>query len=173
VQRLGRIAQIAGLTPIPRGLQTDVEMIYQASRVMGMDGLFPRPALNNDENLLQAAASYATNALPLKAQFIAHELPPDFLEQLAEDKTAFEAAISEQKNAVGDRISARRELEDALDRRVQAVRKFNGLVRVRYAHNPGQLAEWTAASHIERAPRGERTPQPSPTPPPPPVPPTP
>lgn len=154
-------------------LQTDIEMIYQAARVMGMDGLFLRPALNNDENLLQAAGSYATNAVALKAQFMAHELPPDFLDALADDKTAFEAAISEQKNAVGDHISARREMEDALDRGVQAVRKFNGLVRVRYAHNPGKLAEWTAASHIERGPRSEKTPQPSPIPPPPPVSPTP
>ena len=154
-------------------LQADIDMIYSAARTMGVDGQFPRPALNNDENLLQSAAAYAVNALPLKTQFIAHELPADFLDELAADTISFQAAITEQTNAVGDRISARRELDDALDDGVQAVRRLNGVVRVKYAENAGKLAEWTAASHIERPPRSEKVPTPSPVPPPPPVPPRP
>jgi hypothetical protein len=38
------------------------------------------------------AGVYATNALPLKAQLIAHELPADFLEDLPADIAAFQKA---------------------------------------------------------------------------------
>jgi len=145
----------------------DLNAICSAARVMGVENQFPRPPQNNDEQLLQLADVYASNALPLKVQFIAHELPAEFLEELAADKVEFQEAIAGQTNAVGDHISAREELDDAFDRAVQKVRKLNGLVEVRYANDPGKLAEWAAASHIERAPRKARaaTPTPSPLPP--------
>src|ERR1043166_8966087 len=59
-------------------LRQDLELIRAAARVIGVIGQFPRPPQNDDEGLLQLADVYATHALPLKAQFIAHELPADF-----------------------------------------------------------------------------------------------
>ena len=50
----------------------------EAGKVMGVGEKFPYPPRNNDEQLLQMAGVYATNALPLKAQPIAHELPGGF-----------------------------------------------------------------------------------------------
>ena len=88
--------------------------IREAAKVMRVEDKFPYPPRNNDERLLQMADVYATNALPLKTQLIAHELPSDFLEDLAADKTALQAAIAERMNAVGDHIAAREELGDAL-----------------------------------------------------------
>src|SRR5204862_7286939 len=99
---------------------------------------------------LQLIDIYATNALPMKAQFIAHELPADFLEDMAADKAAFQAASADRMNAVGDHIAAREELSDALGRGLEKVRNLTSLVKVKYADNPGKLAEWMAASHIER-----------------------
>ena len=76
------------------------------------------------------AGVYATNALPLKADLIAHELPADFLEDLAADKAAFQSAFAERGNAVGDHVAARRELDDALARGVEIVRKLTSLMKV-------------------------------------------
>ena len=145
-------------------LREDLELIRAAARVLGLLDQFPRPPQNDDEGLLQLADVYATHALPLKAQFIAHELPADFLEDLAADKAAFQAAIVEQANAKGDHIAARQELDDARDNLVATVRKLDGPVKIRYVNNPGKLAEWAAASHIERpAKRGKaQTPPASP-----------
>jgi hypothetical protein len=134
-------------------LLADLFSIREAGKVMGVEEKFPYPPRKNDEQLLQTAGVYATNALPLKAQLIAHELPEDFLEDLAADKAAFQSASAERANAVGDHISARQELDDALGRGVELVRKLTGLMKVKYANNAGKLAEWTAATHIERAPR--------------------
>ena len=145
-------------------LQADIDAIYNAARAMGVENQFPRPALGNDESLLQAADVYGVNALPLKTQFIAHELPPDFLENLAADKAAFRGAIAGQTNAVGDHISAREELDDALGDAVRIVRQIDPIMKVKYANNPGKLAEWKAASHIEAPPRRAK-PAPSASPP--------
>jgi hypothetical protein len=132
--------------------------IREASKVMEVEDKFPYPPRRNDEELLQLAGVYATNALPLKAQFITHELPSSFLEDLAADKAAFQAAKSERLNAVGDHIAAREELDDALARGVEILRKLTSLMKVRYANNPGKLAEWLAASHIPRPSRRAKAP---------------
>lgn len=139
-------------------LLADLFAIREAGKVMNVEDKFPYPPRNNDERLLQMADVYATNAQPLKAQLIAHELPSDFLEDLAADRAAFQASITERTNAVGDHIAAREELDDALARGTEKVRKLTSLIKVKYAHNPGKLAEWTAASHIERAPRRKAAP---------------
>jgi hypothetical protein len=150
-------------------LLADLFSIREAAKVMGVEEKFPYPPRNNDEQLLQMAGIYATNGLPLKVQLIAHELPADFLDDLAADRAAFQSTSAERGNAVGDHISAREELDDALGRGVELVRKLTGLMKVKYANNAGKLAEWTAATHIERAPRRARTNTPdpagSPTPP--------
>jgi hypothetical protein len=140
--------------------------IREASKVMGVEDKFPYPPRRNDEELLDLAGIYATNALPLKAQFITHELPSSFLEDLAADKAAFQAAKSERLNAVGDHIAAREELDDALARGVEILRKLTSLMKVRYANEPGKLAEWMAASHIPRPSRRAKSADPPPPSPP-------
>jgi hypothetical protein len=145
----------------------DLVAIREASKVMNFEDKFPYPPRENDGQLLQLADVYATNSTPLKTQLIAHELPEDFLEDLTEAKENFQAAIASRLNAVGDHIAAREELDDALTRGVEIVRKLTSLIKVRYASNPGKLAEWIAASHIQRPPRRSKpTEPPAPSPPP-------
>ena len=127
--------------------------IREASKPIGVEDKFPYPPRNNDEQLLQMIDVYATNALPLKPELIAHELPATFLEDLADDKAAFQAAMTDRSNSVGDHISARQELDEALARGVQRLRDLTSVVKVKYADDPGKLAEWMAASHIERPSR--------------------
>ena len=148
----------------------DLFAIREAGKVLDVEDKFPYPPRNNDEALLRMAGSYATNAQPLNEDLIANELPPNFLGDLAADKAAFQAAMAERQNAVGDHIAARQGLEDALARGVEIVRKLTSLMKIKYANNPGKLAEWAAATHIERAPRRSRPKPPDSggTPPPPP-----
>jgi hypothetical protein len=149
-------------------LLAELFAIREAAKVMNIEDKFPYPSRNNDEQLLQMADVYVTNALPLRAQFVAHELPPDFPQDMREAKEAFQAAIANRLNAVGDHIAAREELDDALTRGVEIVRKLTGLMKVKYADNPGKLAEWMAASHIQRPPRRAKPAEPpTPSPPPP------
>jgi hypothetical protein len=138
-------------------LRDDIDAIYGVARTMGVESQFQRPTTNNDEALLQAARSFAVNALPLKAQFIAHEMPEDFLDDLNADIAAFEAAIVAQGNAVGDHVSASAAMDDLTDRGVETVRKLDPIMKNKYADSPGNLAEWLSASHTERAPKRPKT----------------
>jgi hypothetical protein len=144
-------------------LEQLLNLIRSVAKVLGIEDNFPRSAKDNDDELLQTADIYAAHALPRKAQFIAHELPPDFLEDLAAAKAAFQAGIAEQNNAVGDHVSAREELDHSRDNLVAKVRNLGAVYKVRYANNPGKLAEWTTASHIERPARKTKAAEPTPS----------
>ena len=64
-----------------------------ADEVPGLDDKFRMPPDQNDQLLLNAARAFAADAAPLSAQFIAHELPADFLADLNANIAALEQAI--------------------------------------------------------------------------------
>jgi hypothetical protein len=137
----------------------------------GLNEKFRLPRGNNDQQLLSSARAFATDALPLKAQFFTHELPADFLEDLAADITALEAAIGDQSGAFGSRVAAGAAIDDAMERGAVITRKLDAIIKNKYGNNRATLAEWTSASHTERAPRrgggGSQPPAGAPTSPPP------
>ena len=149
-------------------LREDLEAIARTARVMALDtpGLedrFRLPRGSNDQTLLSAARAFAADALPLKPQFIQHELPANFLEDLNSDIADFEQAISNQGLSTGAQIAATEAIDDAIDRGLMTVRKLHAVVRNKFANDPATLAAWTSARHVERPPRSNK-----PTPPPPP-----
>lgn len=152
-------------------LREDLEAINRTARTMddepGFDEKFRLPQRNNDQQLLSAARAFATDALPFKAQFIAHELPADFLEDLDADITALEAAIGDQSGGIGSRVAASAAIDDAMERGGDITRKLDAIIKNKYGNNRATLAEWTSASHTERAPRRARQPGNGEHPPPP------
>jgi vacuolar-type H+-ATPase subunit H len=130
-----------------------LEAINAVARTMGVADRFALPDRDNDARLLQAARSHAANAVALKAEFIAHEMPDDFIEDLQAAITAFASEIAEHGNAVGDHVQAGAALDDAIDDGVDTVEKLDGIMSAKYAANRAVLAEWMSASHTERAPK--------------------
>jgi hypothetical protein len=96
---------------------------------------------------------------------VAHELPATFIDDLKASIANLEAAISDQPGAIGDRVGARAGIAAILEETMIALRKLDPIIRNKYANDPATLAEWTSASHIERAPKRKAEP-PSSTPPP-------
>ena len=139
-----------------RELRIDLEAINRAARIMGLENEFRLPPEDNDRLLLNAARAFAANALPLKAQFIAHEMPEDFLEDLAADIAEFETAIANQSDAVGGHVAAGEALDDLFEEATGQQDKLDGFMRNKFANNAEVLAEWTRASHIERAPKRKK-----------------
>jgi hypothetical protein len=41
-----------------------------------------------------------------------------------------------------------------------AVRTLDGIVKNKYTNNPGKLAAWLSASHVEKAPKKKENPTP-------------
>ncbi|HEV7797365.1 MAG TPA: hypothetical protein VGO73_04360 [Pyrinomonadaceae bacterium] len=146
-----------------QALLEDLQAISRTARVMadevpGLDEKFRLPLPGNDALLLSTARAFAVDARPLAAQFIAHEIAADFLEDLADDIAAMEAGISEQSSGLGQRIAAGAAIDSVIDEGVAAVRKLDAIVKNKYANNPAVLAQWTSASHTERDPRSKRPP---------------
>ena len=135
-----------------------LEAINAVAQSMGVADRFALPERSNDRNLLQAARSFANNAVPLKAQFIAHEMASTFIEDLQAAITAFDTEIAEHGNAVGDHVQARESLDDTFEEGNEIVDKLDGIMRAKYAGNRGVMAEWVNASHTERAPKRSSTP---------------
>ncbi len=138
-------------------LREDLEAFRRTARVMaadipGLDDKFRIPRNTNDQHLLNAARAFAADAEPLAAQFIAHEMPADFLIKLNAHIAALETAISNQASGVGAHVSAGAGLDDAMDRADEVMRRLDAIMRNKYANTPAVLAEWLSASHIERAP---------------------
>jgi hypothetical protein len=80
---------------------------------------------------------------------------------------ALEQAIDIQSSGVGNHVAAGAAIDDAVNRGMTTVRKLDAIVRNKYADDRAVLAEWTSASHTERAPHHSApSPQPpTPTPP--------
>ena len=57
----------------------------------GLEDKFRLPRSGSDQALLNAARAFAMDAVPLKAAFIRHEMPANFLEELQTQIDAFES----------------------------------------------------------------------------------
>jgi hypothetical protein len=124
-----------------------------ADQVSGLDDKFRLPRVTNDQTLMSTARAFLADAEPLSAQFIAHELPADFLQDLNANIDAFELATQAQSSGLGQRVAAGAAIDSAVDNGVAAVRKLGALVKNKYTNNPAVLAQWTSVSHTERNPR--------------------
>ena len=138
-------------------LREDLEAINRTARLLddepGLREKFRVPRGRNDQQLLDAGRSAAVDAVPYKARFIAHELPADFLEDLEADITAMEQSVGEQSAGHGGRVAASAAIDEAIERGTTIVRKLDGIVKNKYGNQRATMAEWTSASHTERAPR--------------------
>jgi hypothetical protein len=120
----------------------------------GLDDKFRVPRNAGDQAWLTAARGFAVDAAPLKAEFIRRGLPASFLEDLAEHIAAFEQAVNDTEQKTGARIAATAAIDAAIERGMNAVRELDAIVRNIFRDDPATLAEWTSASHTERAARG-------------------
>lgn len=139
-------------------LREDLEAIRRTARAMshatpGLEDKFRLPRSPRDQELLAAARSFAADVVSLKAEFVRRGLPADFVEDLNADVEAFAASIDGKAQKAGERVAATAAIDSAVERGVNAVRELDAIVRNTFRQDPAALAEWTSASHTERAPR--------------------
>ena len=73
----------------------------------GLENKFRLPRGTNDQALLNAARAFAADAAPLKAAFLKHEMPADFIERLTQLIAVFEKVSTEKASAVGSHVTAK------------------------------------------------------------------
>jgi hypothetical protein len=149
-------------------LRDELQVITRTARAMALDmpGLetkFRLPRSGSDQSLLATARAFASDALPLKAEFIRHELPADFLESLNTEIEGFENAVNGQNTGKDTRVAATASIDTALERGMSAAQRLDALVRNKFRNDPAVLAAWVSASHTERTAARTRADKPSST----------
>lgn len=148
-------------------LERSLKAISRTARSMslsvpGMEQKFRFSRDLKDQDLLTTARMFAADALPLKAEFVKRGLPANFLDDLEEDISAFEEALTRQTQGTTTHVNATATIDDLIERGMNTVRELDPIMRNIHAGNTGKLAAWLSASRVERAPR--RAPQPPSTP---------
>ena len=166
-------AQVAGMSEAhqhtdSRGsarlaLRQAVEAISSVARAMGLAKEFPLPDGGSDNNLLNMARSYVPKVQARKAEFLEHEMPADFIEDLQADITALDTAIAEHRNAVGDHIEASGAIDETDEEIDEVIDNIDAILRPKYANNRPVLTEWLSARHVERAPQRAKASAPPPS----------
>ena len=93
-----------------------------------MEQKFRRPRGHGDAALLNAARTFAKDAAPLKAVFIEHELPPDFIERLNKGIADLEQANATQASEKNEQAAATAALDAAMEKVIEAIETLDAIV---------------------------------------------
>ena len=147
-----------------RALQRRLATIATMAKALALDtpGLaekFSVPLKCGEARLLVIARAFARDARPLAKQFVAHDMPSDFVAALGEEIDAFVAASSRVAASWNQSRATRDSIEATVDKAVRAVTKLNAIVRARQQDDPAAIASWDSARRIDYSPRTKRTPR--------------
>lgn len=130
------------------GLGKQIPGIVQILRV---------PDNRNDQNLISAATAFEEAIAPHEAKFDELGLE-NVREELINRRDAFAAARNEWASAVEEHAEAAASLDDVFRQMMELSRTRSAIIEIKYRNNPGKLAAWTVASHLERAPKTPKPP---------------
>lgn len=107
----------------------------------------------SDASMLAKARAFHSESLTYNADFIAYGLPATFRADLDAAADAFEASFSNTASATAEHVAATADEASKVRQGMIKVRILDGIVKNRYANDPGKLAAWISASHVEKAPK--------------------
>ncbi len=119
----------------------------------GFDRPFRLPRGNGAPRLLAASRALKTAASTSEAEFVAHGLPPTFLDDLAGRIDGFERAMRESRENRFARLSAVTGLRASLGAGLRAVQRLDALVPNLFYEDVAVMARWRAARRIVRTAR--------------------
>ncbi|HEV2862474.1 MAG TPA: hypothetical protein VGX48_15785 [Pyrinomonadaceae bacterium] len=150
----------AGRAVARETLRQKMEAIRRTARAMaftlpGLEDKFRIPRGGSDQALINTARAFAQDALPLKDEFVRHELPQSFIEDLNAAIASLENSMGGQSASKGAGKSASASIDGAIERGLDAVRRLDPIIRNKFSDEPAVLAEWESARRIRRGPRSQ------------------
>lgn len=113
----------------------------------------------SDAEVLARARAFHTESATYNADFIAYGLAATFRADLNSAADAFEASFAATASATAEHVAATADTAAKIREGMIAVRVLDGIVQNKYANDPGKLAAWLSAKHVEKAPK-KQTPTP-------------
>ena len=148
----------AGKASARAELLEDLKIIRRTARSMsvvmpGLDDKFRIPRNSTDQELLDTARAFLADAGPLKPEFLRREVAESVFQDLEENVTDFEAALTGQYAGKEESVTAGAAIDAAIERATNALLQLDPIVRNKLHNNPAALAAWESAKRTERAPR--------------------
>ena len=145
----GTMSKAAAKAELVRDLQAINRTARPMSRIYpGLMDKLRVPYNTSDQGLLAAARACATNAEPLKAEFIKRGMPEDFLEDLQADIAQFEAAIAHMAQSRDAHVEATAAIDELIERGMNAVNELEPIMRNTLTNDQPKLAARLSASHV-------------------------
>ncbi len=104
----------------------------------------------SDQLLIDDAGRFIAEAAPLLEAFKERGMPADFITDLTAKRDAFIAAVAKSEASQSERVGTNAGFAVPLRRCREAVEDVAPIVKVVYKNNASKLAEWNAASRIEK-----------------------
>lgn len=104
----------------------------------------------SDQLLIDDAGRFIAEAAPLLAAFKERGMDADFITDLTAKRDAFVAAIAEAEASQSERVGTNAGFAEPLKKCREAVEDVDPIVKLIYKNNASKLAEWRAASRIEK-----------------------
>lgn len=115
---------------------------------------FRLPRANKSDLVwLETARAFAADLTAVKHLFVEYGFLADFIDDLTADADAFEQAINQQDTANRGRVGANADIDEILGDALKAKRTLDVIVPNIFRDDAGKLADWTAASHVEKTPK--------------------
>ena len=139
-------------------LRAEMEAISRTARALarkttGIEDKFRLPSNKRAQDWLAAARAFATEAEPLKDEFVKHGMAPDFIATFKARIQAVEQMRDGRAQKSAARVSATVGVAEAAERGRLAARELDAVVRNVFDGDAPVIAEWESASHVERAAR--------------------
>ena len=117
-----------------------------------------------DQALLAAGRSFAAGGLTDDALIESYGAPNKWPQAVTTAADAFEAAFGQQDSAVGSRIAKNADMGDKMAQMTALKATVGHMVPHFCSGNPGAIAAWRSAAHVEKSPTKKKDPPTPPTP---------
>ena len=123
--------------------------------VPGITMKYKMPYPRTEQNLIATADAWFADLAPHAAQFVEVGLRTSFRDDLIAAKEAFQQARDEADSAAEEHGEAVGAMEALMRELMTLSRRRSALVKLKYKNNPGKLAAWEIASHLEQPPKAK------------------
>ena len=136
-------------------LTQDLQDMARTAKAMartneGIERKFVMPRSQAEQSIVGAAREFLENAAPapVKAEFVALGMAPDFLTDLTDDIARYEEMATSKNSARQNSEQSLRELDEKIGQSAQIADALNAMIKNIYHADPATLAVWESAKRI-------------------------
>jgi hypothetical protein len=121
--------------------------------VPGITAKYTMPYPRTGQNLIATADAWFAETAPYEHLFVAAGFDADFRNKLNNARNDFQKACAAADGSAEEHDKAFETIDALMRDIMNLTRRRSALIRLKYKNNPGKLASWLIASHLELPPK--------------------